>query len=288
MEHILYRGFSSPLNTGSSRSSKMSGRVIKNQEAAMYNAVKKSNKVAIVGCADSKKLTPIDDPAFEIWGMNNLYPHLPRADRWFEIHEIKHDGTNYYRRGERIFRGQVVNNYLQKMGEWAQKQNCPVYMQQHWEIAPTSTPYPLQPILQKFGNYFTNSVSYMLAMAIMEKYEEIHIYGVDMAVAGNDIFNPEKNEYSYQRPSVEWLLGWCMGAGIKTYVPPEADLLKTRFLYGFEQQKEDAWKKKCKIIMTTMREKRAKLENEIRLKESQIQQYIGAETGIVEINRIWG
>lgn len=245
-------------------------------------------KLAIIGCADSKKLAPVEDMSFDIWGMNNLYPQLPRANKWFEIHQITSDGTNFLRRNERIFRGQVVNDYLKQMGEWAQKQAIPVYMQQHWDIVPTSIAYPLKDVLQGFGNYFTNSVSYMIALAMLEKYEEIHIYGVDMAVVGNDVLNPEANEYSYQRPSVEFFLGLALGRGIKIYLPPECDLLKTRFLYGFEEQQEQAWKKKCKMIMNTMREKRAKLENEMRMKEAQVQQYIGAEQALKETNRIWG
>ena len=245
-------------------------------------------KLAIIGCADSKKLAPVNDMSFDIWGMNNLYPQLPRANKWFEIHQITSDGTNYVRRNERIFRGQVVNDYLKQMGEWAQKQAIPVYMQQHWDIVPTSVAYPINDVLKAFGNYFTNSVSYMIALAMLEKYEEIHIYGVDMAVVGNDVMNPEANEYSYQRPSVEFFLGLALGRGIKIYLPPECDLLKTRFLYGFEEQQEQAWKKKCKMIMATMREKRAKFENEIRMKEAQVQQYIGAEQALKETNRIWG
>ena len=215
-------------------------------------------KLAIVGCSDSKNLAPVDDMTFDIWGMNNLYPHLSRATKWFEIHEIKFDGVNYYRRGERIFRGQVVNEYLKQIGEWTQKQNIPVYMHQHWDIVPTSIAYPIQDIVNAFGNYFTNSVSYMIALAIMEKYEEIHIYGVDMAVIGADTLNPEANEYTYQRPSCEYFLGLAKGLGIKIYLPQESDLLKTRFLYGFEQQKEDAWKKKCKMIKESMLAKQNK------------------------------
>lgn len=258
-----------------------------------------TKKLAIVGCADSKKFAPVEDLSFDIWGMNNLYPHLSRANKWFEIHHITSDGTNYLRRGERIFRGQVVNDYMKQMGEWAQKLSIPVYMQQHWDIVPTCIAYPLKDIIARFGRYFTNSVSYMIALAIMEKYEEIHVYGVDMAVMAvadkYDITNPESNEYSYQRPSVEWLLGWCMGAGIKLYLPQECDLLKTRFLYGFEQPQEDAWTKKCKIIKETMRNKRGKLINEIqqlkehiKQKEMQVNQYVGAEQGIKELDRIWG
>ncbi len=61
--------------------------------------------------------------------------------------------------------------------------DCPVYMQQHWDIVPKSVPYPLQDILSSFGRYFTNSVSYMIALAIKVGAKEIGCWGVDMATS---------------------------------------------------------------------------------------------------------
>lgn len=242
-------------------------------------------KVAIVGCSQSKNLAPFADESFEVWGVNNLYPHIPRATRWFEIHEITKDGDTYLRRGDKAFRGQPVNDYLKEMGAWAQKNNCPVYMQQAWDMVPTATVYPLAEVLGTFGGYFTNTVSYMIALAIHEGFEEIHVYGVDMAV---------DSEYHHQRPSCEYFLGVAVGRGIKIHVPAEADLLKTRFLYGFQEPQKSAWDKKLKMMTQTISEKEHRIQKEIsdlnaqvKVRESQLQQYAGARHALQESNKIW-
>src|SRR3990167_3047914 len=246
-------------------------------------------KVAIVGCSQSKSLAPFDDLSFEIWGVNNLYPHIPRANRWFEIHEIVQQGETYLRRGDIKFRGQPVNDYLKTMGEWTQEKSCPVYMQRKWDLVPTSIPYPVEEMIAKFGGYFTNSVSWMIALAINEGAEEIHVYGVDMAV---------DTEYHHQRPSCEYFLGIAVGMGIKVYIPPEADLLKTSFLYFFKEPQERAWTKKVNMMMQTTKEKRARIEkenkdiknlmeHEIKFREAQLHQYAGAELALKESDKIW-
>ena len=243
---------------------------------------KRRKKVAIVGCADSKNEAPFADDEFEIWGVNNLYPlieaHKDRY-RWFEIHEITKEDNILMRRHDPIFRGQNVGEYVAQLGQWANEINCPVYMQKVWPEVPTSMVYPLKAMIEKYGNYFTNSISYMLALAIHEGFEEIHVYGVDMAV---------DTEYHHQRPSCEYFLGLAQGMGIKTYIPDTADLLKVRFLYGFDEPKETKWEKKCKSILKMMNTKRAKEEQISKIAESKIQQYIGAEQAIKELSKIWG
>lgn len=243
-------------------------------------------KVAIVGCSPSKSEAPFNDPSFEIWGVNNLYPHIPRATRWFEIHEITatSDGTRL-RRGETHFRGQPVGQYLAQMGEWAQKQNCPVYMQQAWPEVPTVVAYPIAAVLQRFGGYFTNSISWMLALALLEGFDVVHVYGVDMAV---------DSEYHHQRPSCEYFLGLAVGLGVDVYVPPSADLLKARFLYGFQEPQKRAWDYKLGTMYKSINEKRARISHEInelrgqiQFRENQLQQYAGAEVALKESNKIW-
>jgi len=243
---------------------------------------KRRKKVAIVGCADSKGEAPFKDDEFEIWGVNNLYPLIeahPDRYRWFEIHDISKDGEIYKRRDNPDFRGQPVNDYLKDLGKWASDINCPVYMQKSWDIVPTSIAYPLPQVLEKFGEYFTNSISWMLALAIHEGFEEIHVYGVDMAV---------DTEYHHQRPSCEYFLGIARGMGIKVFIPDTADLLKVRFLYGFDEPKETKWKKKRNSILKMMNTKKAKEEQISLISNNKIQQYIGAEQAIKEMDKIWG
>src|SRR4051812_42075286 len=50
----------------------------------------KRKKLAIVGFSESSRhLAPYDNDEFDIWAMNQLYRHIPRATAWFEIHQRK-------------------------------------------------------------------------------------------------------------------------------------------------------------------------------------------------------
>lgn len=172
-------------------------------------------KVAIVGFTTHRDKAPFHDESFQIWAMNDLYRFIPRVDVLFELHTRRL--LNSKQRG--------VNDHV----EWLKTSPIPVFMQDHYDDIPNSVRFPIENILGKYGNYFTNSVSYMIALAIEEGAQEIHLYGVDMAGEG---------EYEEQRPSVEYFLGIAKGMGIKVHVPPESELLKTMYLYGYEDEKE--------------------------------------------------
>jgi hypothetical protein len=246
-------------------------------------------KVAIVGCAETKAQAPFNDLSWELWGVNNLFGHIPRWTRWFEIHSLKYDETKkkWFRRmnpdlkkgtyeWSENFRGQPVNDYIMGL----QTMECPVYMQKAWPQIPGSKPYPLKEVLDRFPRqYFTNTISWMLALAIYEGFEEINVYGVDMAV---------DSEYHYQRPSCEYFLGMAEGLGIKVHIPDEADLLKTRFLYGFGETEKAKWDKKIQQMIASMEQRKANAEQQHELTKTQINQYVGALMAVREVNKIWG
>ena len=253
----------------------------------------KKKKVAIVGTADTCHLAPYTDPDFEIWGVNNGYLLLKRQTRWFEIHNITFDGKDFYRGGSKEFRGTNMNTYMENLA----KLDIPVYMQQHWDQIPKSEPYPLIEVTQAIGSqlgwfnnrnfegaqpawdvYTTNTISYMLALAILEKFDEIHVYGVDMAV---------DTEYHWQRPSCEFLIGWAVGMGIKVFIPPQCDLMKTRFLYGFQEVVQDAYMLKIKNMKTAMLKRQNDAAAAINLNTKKVEQYIGAVAAIDEMAKIW-
>jgi len=234
--------------------------------------VKETKKIAIVGCSDSKDLAPFQDKNWQIWGVNNLFFHIPRWDKWFEIHNItKNDDGVWMRRGSANFRGQDINAYIADLA----KMTCPVMMQQHWDDIPNSTSYPLDEIKARFGSilgwynkslpegidterantrlYGTNTVTYMILLAIMEGATHIGVWGVDMAV---------DTEYHYQRPSCEFALGVAIGLGIQVYVPAEADLMKTTTLYGFEERMNDEWTAKIKKMDGSMQKREDKASHE--------------------------
>jgi len=155
-------------------------------EPLVVAPVNKLKRVAIVGCSDSKTSAPYKDPSWDLWAMNNAYAHVKRWTAWFEIHPIKKTKEGFMRRKlikpgifewASDFRGQNMTDYMKCLAEL----KCPIYMQRHWEEIPQSVAYPLEEITKRFGRYFTNSVSYMIALAIMQGYQEIGCWGVDMA-----------------------------------------------------------------------------------------------------------
>ena len=80
-------------------------------------------------------------------------------------------------------------------------------------------PYPIDEIIAKYGvDYFSNSITYMIALAAYRGYEKLRLYGVDMA--------PE--EYKHEMGSVEFWLGVCVGQGMKVEISKGSSVFKTR------------------------------------------------------------
>lgn len=165
-------------------------------------------KVAIVGFTNSRELAPWDDPTFEIWLCNNLHKFVP--DRWHRLYDL-HDVPTIKSDTEH-------EAFLRT----TKKQVVVWQPQEGWGSA---VAFPKDEIVDAFGRYFTNSISWMIAHAIYEGATEIHVYGVDMA---------QGTEYSAQRPSCEYFLGYAAGRGIQIHVPATSDLLKVSAMYGAE------------------------------------------------------
>ena len=196
---------------------------------------KKKKRVVIVGFApDSREMAAnwYDDEEAEIWGLNELYMEMPkmaeRADAWFQVHGFEPHTVRDPDHPER----------LQLMAS----NNTKVYMWRKHRVVKDATVYPREEILEYFDpygegmcperverrerQYFTNSISWMIALAIYKKFEEIIIVGTNMA---------QDQEYSHQRPSCEFFLGWARGAGIKIYLPIQSDLLMAWGMYGWDE-----------------------------------------------------
>jgi len=97
-------------------------------------------------------------------------------------------------------------------------------------VIPTSIEYPLSDVLfdvLQGRSYLVGSFSFMLAYAIYTgKYDHIEIYGCELAA---------KEEWSYQRPNTEHLLGIAIGKGIRVDIMTESSLLSTPndAIYGY-------------------------------------------------------
>lgn len=187
--------------------------------------------VAIVGmAATSCSIAPFDDEDVEIWGLNesHSFAWMKRATRWFQIHNS--DSWKRYI-AKREVRGHF--NWL-KRNPW----NIPIYMQHQQDIIPNSVSYPLHDVVDKvfplfkrgedMVKYFTSSFAYMMAIAVLDNFERIEIYGFEMA---DDV------EYVKQKACAEFWIGYAMGNGIEIYTPPGNQILWSA-LYGGNEQGE--------------------------------------------------
>ena len=198
-------------------------------------ATKKKKKVCIVGFApDSRELCRehFQDEDMDIWALNELYMEMPdlaeRADAWFQIHGFEPHTVRDKDHPERL---QLMASH-----------GVDVYMWKKHRVVKDAVEYPRLEILKEFDpygegmaperveqrerQYFTNSVSWMIALAVSKGYKEIYIYGVNMA---------QDQEYQHQRPSCEFFIGWGRGKGLKFYLPIQSDLLMAWGMYGWDE-----------------------------------------------------
>jgi hypothetical protein len=192
-----------------------------------------ARQVAIIGGAASRDAAPYADLSWDIWAFSSLRLHTPRITRWFEMHSLA-DLRSQLRRDTR--RRLSYRSYLR----FLQQLPCPIYMQRAYSCIPTSVAYPLESALATFGRCFTSTASYLLALAIMEGYATIGVWGIHLT---------EKTVYARQRPGVEHLLGVARQRGIGVYLPPgcplripdQPVLIPTDILYGYDWQSPKAW-----------------------------------------------
>ena len=206
-----------------------------------------SRKIAIIGFTSSHQEAPWGQPDWELWICNNLHIFVPPT--WHRLYDLHDDAT--------ITSDKDHEAFLRRCEK-------PVVVWRPRPEWPSSVAFPRDAATDAFGRYFTNSISWMTAHAILEiggdaqawaqqqvdelindnptleplspvlldsarhqflANSEIHIYGVDMA---------QGTEYANQRPSCEYFLGLAAGMGIQIHVPPTSDLLKNTVLYGVE------------------------------------------------------
>jgi len=145
-----------------------------------------------------------------------LWREVPRLDLAFEVHDKQ----------------VCVDTNL-----WDVTKTCPVpvYMLRQYSDVENWRQYPLRAVREMFTieprtkPFLVSTPAYMLAFALLSQpaLREIHLFGVDMTI---------DSEYEIQRPSCEFFLGVAHGRGIRVVLTEQSDLLKTRFLYGYDER----------------------------------------------------
>lgn len=158
-------------------------------------------KVAIVGLSPtSHHLAPWTDPAWELWGLAWDVDRL-RLHRTFEMHDMR-----------LIKAAEGSCEYLRRLAECSR-----LYMQEAYAEVPGAQSYPFAEVAETTGAYWCSSIAYAMALAIHEGAEEIGLYGIDMR--GTE-------EWGYQKPNMEYLIGLARGKGIKVHIPEQSPLVK--------------------------------------------------------------
>jgi hypothetical protein len=177
--------------------------------------------LCILGTAESLKDAPFGDETVEMWAVGTATAHkaCERADRAFEMHPKRYWGQPA-----------VTERYSNFDG--------PVYMQDHYDEIPNSVSYPYEEVKERFhldamgdNLYVTNTITWMILLALYEGYTDISLYGVHMS---------HETEYAYQRSSCSWALGIIHGFILegkpyRLYIAEQSALLKAEYEYGYAE-----------------------------------------------------
>jgi len=130
---------------------------------------------------------------------------MTKMTRWFQVHPW----------AEMAPRQNPAVGHL----DFLRTTSLPVYLEElNPAECPTGVKYPYEAVCQMLGgNYLTSAPSFMLALAIFERFEVIKVYGIDMDC---------EREWAYERSCFEHLLGFALGRGAKIWLPPGCPLLK--------------------------------------------------------------
>jgi hypothetical protein len=169
-------------------------------------------KVAIVGLAQSSRHLVPWKGDWELWGLAWDSERF-KFHRVFEMHDMKTMTTC----GASIYHD--LKSYFDKLDCCSR-----IYMAQAYEEVPRAERYPYEQVEEVCGAYWESSIAYMVSLAITEGAEEIAIYGVNMRA---------DEEYAYQRPNLEYLIGLAKGRGIKVHIPDCSPLMKFSGFDGY-------------------------------------------------------
>lgn len=162
-----------------------------------------TKSVTILGGGQSLFLCPYDTE--EIWTCNNLYLKVKRMTKLFVIHQQVYDpgGRPHYD--------------WTTMNERSKSRGFDI-ISLHRVSGLDSRPFPLRSIIKRFGSdYFTNSISYLVAYALYMGFDHLQLYGVDQ----------KKDEhYAFDKGAVEFWLGVAKGMGVTYKISEGSEVCK--------------------------------------------------------------
>lgn len=225
-----------------------------------FKKLKKAKKLCILGTASTLGSTPWDKKEYDYWGCSPVITHEPaqgkRIDVLFELHHMEYWGQ------------EAVSKRLNDS-------NVPIFMLKETPFIKNSITYPIKEIQEEIKNvylkkYFTNTIAYMIALAILMGYERIELYGVHMSAKLKD----GDDEYERQKPCCEAWLAYGAGKDVEMLIPDESDIFKCPIMYGYDNK--DSLYYKVLGRRKGLLKGKTELQQKIRAAEKQLAQQEGA------------
>lgn len=200
--------------------------------------------VRIYGAARNVREAPLrpEDSDVEVWLSNSPTTTMfrcPRAmdywTRWFNLHSRKH----------------MVGTYPSGYHYYGHKaEGRPVYFQKAQPDVPTSITFPREAIQQAFATakgpnrYFTCSVCWLIAFAILEGFQRIELWGFELRDS------KPGNAHAFERPCFFYWIQQARNRGVTVwyqeaierlpFMPGDPDTY-TGPLYGYSTKPEVGW-----------------------------------------------
>lgn len=129
-----------------------------------------------------------------------------RVDEWFEVHVPLPDETRPHSYQEQLKKLPVV---------WMRDGDAARYYK-------NAKPFPQHELSERFGPFFwTSSIAFVLAKAIID-CERLGI--ANLAIFG--VMQASENEYTYQRPGIQYWIQRATELGIQVMAPEESKLFE--------------------------------------------------------------
>ena len=176
-------------------------------------------KTVIIVGSSSDLYWPTDDVDADVWSMNSLYVLMRQVDypapihTWFQVHRPKD-----------------LSKESPVQLEWLRQNHpFPIYMHEHTDEYPSSVPLPVDAV-HEICHSVASSFSWAVAVAILQGYKRIQMFGVHMAAP---------REIYMELPNLMFWCGIAQGRGISVEFL-EGPLAQI-YNYGFEPRGIPAW-----------------------------------------------
>ena len=200
-------------------------------------------RVAIIGAGATRTQAPWDNDSWCAWAINEIWQ--PRYDRHFELHPMAVQSAR-----DLAFLGKCPTPcYVLNLVDAATPGIIiSSGMPREQPRVTNAVQYPLDWVLEQTGGrrYFTCTFAYQVAIAIAEGFEEIGLWGVDLA-------RGSLRERLVEAPCVEYWVGLAEGRSIKVTVPESSTLCRQPYLYGYDYEAEvGAVNRQCDEALETL------------------------------------